>query len=706
MTPKKRKNINRLFNPRHIAIIGGKDAEVVIGECVRIGFTGSIWPVNPKRETIAGIKCFKSIEHLPDVPDATYIAIPREAAISVVKTLSEIDAGGAVCYTAGFNEVGSEGAKLEKALIKAAGDLALVGPNCYGIINYINKLALWPFAHGGSSPGYGAAVITQSGMLSSDLTMSQRSLPFAYMISAGNQSILKLEDYIDFLSDLSEVRAIGLHIEGLSNIGNFTKSCLKAMKAKIPIVALKTGGSKIGARLTSSHTASLSGDNDLYQALFERLGIISVSNPAQLIETLKFICIVGIPKGNRIAGLTCSGGGATMIADHSEKVGLILNKPSKKTKKILTELLPHTATVSNPLDYTTPIWGIPKLVQPVFDAFFSDPADVGVLVQDYPLPGLDESVPFYRNDAQAFISAIKKTQIPGAVCSTLPENLDQKTREILIANKIAPMQGLDAALNSIAGTVWYNQRCKKIKANRVEPSPIFATSNSIKLINEWEGKQWLKKMGIGIPKGYLTTASKASDIANKVGFPVTIKLVDENISHKTEAGAVALNLTSVKEVEKAIKKIKLDFQQYFSKSPPNCFLIEQHISPVVAELLINIYIDKNFGLVMTLASGGILADLISDKKIILLPATRRDLNDALMQLKVYKLLSGYRGKASVNITKVIDTLAKLAQQIMQLAATIQEIEINPLIIQKERNYAVDVLMYITSKEITTTPNAS
>ena len=213
-------------------------------------------------------------------------------------------------------------------------------------------------------------------------------------------------------------------------------------------------------------------------------------------------------------------------------------------------------------------------------------------------------------------------------------------------------------------------------------------------------------MGINTPKGYLTTASKASEIANKIGFPVTIKLVDKNITHKTEAGLVALNLTSNKEVEKAIKKITRDFQQYFYKIPPNCFLIEQHINPVIAELLVNIYIDQTFGLVMTLASGGILANLISDKKMILLPTTRRDLSDALMQLKVSKLLSGYRGKVTANRTNVIDTLAKLAQQTMQLAATIHEIEINPLIIQKERVYAVDILMYITSQENTATANAS
>ena len=196
-------------------MIGGDDAEIVAGECARIGYDGPFWPVNPKREQIGGHCCYASLDDLPEPPDAVFLAIPRAPAIETLAKLDAIGAGGVVCYTAGFREIGGDGATAETALIEAAGDLALIGPNCYGLINYIDKVALWPFAHGGDCPGYGAAIITQSGMLSSDLSMNQRSVPLTYMISAGNQSVLHLEDFIDLLCEREEVRAIGLHIEGL-----------------------------------------------------------------------------------------------------------------------------------------------------------------------------------------------------------------------------------------------------------------------------------------------------------------------------------------------------------------------------------------------------------------------------------------------------------------------------------------------------------
>ncbi len=187
MTPAKRQNFERLLKPRHIAFIGGADAAVAIGEARRAGFAGQMWVVNPKRPSLAGLPCLPEIADLPEPPDAVFLAIPAAAVPGAVRELSDMGAGGVVCYTAGFGEAHDAGRALEVALRDALGDMVLIGPNCYGVINYLDHSALWPFAHGGSCPGYGAAIITQSGMFSSDITMSQRSLPLAYMISAGNQ---------------------------------------------------------------------------------------------------------------------------------------------------------------------------------------------------------------------------------------------------------------------------------------------------------------------------------------------------------------------------------------------------------------------------------------------------------------------------------------------------------------------------------------
>ena len=700
MNQTQRNNLERLLNPRHLAVIGGRDAEAVVRECKRIGFTGKLWPVNPKREKIGGFKCFSSVEDLPEAPDAVYLAIPREAAVSTVKQLEKMGAGGAVCYTAGFSEIGEEGAELEKELVSASGDLALVGPNCYGVINYVDKVALWPFPHGGACPGYGAAIITQSGMLSSDLTMSQRSLPFAYMISVGNQSVLGLEDFIDVLCTQPEVKAIGLHIEGLKDIPRFSDVALKALEAGVPIVALKTGSSEIGSELTVSHTASLSGSNDLFQALFDRLGIIRVAHPAQLLETLKFICVAGIPKGKRLAGLTCSGGGATMLADHAETIGLEFTRPSKETAEQLTSLLNYTATVSNPLDYTTPIWGIPERVGPVFKSLLSDPYDAAIFVQDYPPPELDESKQYYLSDAKSFIEAGRKVKIPSAICSTLPENMDQSTREMLVENGVAPMQGIHEALEAISASAWYFGRCESIRNKGIEKSKIKALTemdcaeSDSSFIDEWEGKQHLQKIGLKVPDGCIAEITEVSKVAEKIGFPVVVKMVSKNLTHKTDVGAIALNLSSCEEVKIGVDRIKKDVEHFAPTAVSDQFLIEKMLEKPIAELLVNVRTDSQFGMVMTIAAGGILTELLADAVTILLPTNRNDLGNAIMSLKISKLFDGFRGREKIDMEQLVTSLLDLVEGVRNAAIRIKEIEINPLFVYKRKVCAVDVLICV------------
>jgi acyl-CoA synthetase (NDP forming) len=689
-----RSNLDRLFTPRHIAVFGGRDAEVVIGECERIGFSGKIWPVNPKRQSIGGYPCYASIDDLPEAPDAAYMAIPRDAALEAVERLAAIGTGGVVCYSAGFAETGPDGQKAEDALVLAAGDMALIGPNCYGLINYIDRVALWPFAHGGASPGYGAAIITQSGMLSSDITMSQRSLPFAYMVSAGNQAALRLEDFIDYLADKPEVRAIGLHIEGLKDIEQFSKAARRALKAGIPIVALKTGSSAIGAELTISHTGSLSGTDDLYQALFDKLGIIRVPNPAQLLETLKFFCVAGPTTGHSIAGITCSGGGATMLADHGEKISLSFPAPRQKTARILRERLPDIATVSNPLDYTTKIWGQGDKVRAAFDALLDDPYDAAILVQDYPLPGLDESKQLYLNDAVAFVEATRARNLPAAVCSTLPENLDKDTRDFLISQGVAPLQGIDEALNALWGAGAYGRSRERILASDSAFIPVLSPPFECVPLNEWQAKDILKKADIPTPESALVAGEDVVEAAARLGFPVALKMVGEDLVHKTEVGAVRIGLRDEADVNRAL----VDMRDSVGKAAPQAlrdqFLVERMVEGSLAELLISVRNDPSFGLAMTLASGGVFVELLDDARTILLPTDETEILKNLNELKIANLLNGFRGAPVVDKALVSKSLVNLAVFATDNRDTIAEIEINPLFILPGGTCAVDVLMQV------------
>jgi acyl-CoA synthetase (NDP forming) len=693
MTPAQRKNFDRLLSPRHIAFIGGTDAIVAIGEARRRGFTGDFWPVNPKRETLSGIPCYSTIEDLPTAPDAVFLAIPAVSAVDTIAKLAEMGAGGIVCYTAGFKEAGVSGQLLEDELRTVVGDMALIGPNCYGLVNYLDNVALWPFAHGGSSPGFGAAVITQSGMFSSDISMSQRSLPLTYMISAGNQAVMGLEDFIDILCENPATRAIGVHIEGLSDIPKFERAALKALEHNTPIVALKTGRSAIGSTLTVSHTGSLSGANELYEALFERTGVIAVTNPVQMLETLKYLCVVDRPQGNRIAGFTCSGGGATMLADYSEDIGLEFPAFDIKTTSSLLKVLPEIATVSNPLDYTTPIWGQPEFTEPVFDiAISSNIVDAAILVQDYPAAGLDESKVHYQNDAAAFAKAAQKAGIPAAICATFPENLDEQTREFLIENGVAPMQGIHETLNAIAQAVWWSTRRRAILES--PPTPLRAISQLVTVmhIDEATGKDWLRQAGFPVPSGKSANAQSVTQTAEEIGFPVVLKMMGPKLVHKTEAGAVALNLSSVQDVDTAVKAMQSAVKAYDPAAVTDSFLVESMAEKPLAELVVGLRHDPQFGWALTLGSGGILVELIGDAKTILLPATANDIETALKSLKVSKLFNGFRGAAKVDLTGLSQNILDLCQSTQSNTIGITEVEINPLFVYQDQVFAVDAFI--------------
>ena len=698
MTPRIRENLKRLLKPRYVAVIGGRDAETAIHECKRIGFAGELWAVNPKRDSLGGIPCYADVDELPEAPDAVFLAVPPRAAIAIVSRLARRGAGGVVCYTAGFTADGTangtEGGASDQPLVEAAGDLAVVGPNCYGLINYIHKVALWPFAHGGYCPGFGAAIITQSGMLSSDITMNRRSLPLAYMVSAGNQSVLGLEDYVDVLCERDEVRAIGLHIEGLKDIEAFSRAARKALERNKPMVALKTGTSKIGARLTISHTGSLSGVNELYAALFERLGIISVTSPAQMLETLKFICVSGIPTGNRVMGFTCSGGGATLLADGADSAeagGIQFPQPSDGAATAMTKLLPDLAEVSNPLDYTTPIWGTEK-VRPVFDAALRDPWDAALIVQDFPLPGLDESKPSYLSDTRAFIAATAKAGVPGAVCSTLPENIDRQTRELLIKEKVTPLQGIHEAVIAVSAAAWHGRQRAFVLRN-ASAELVMAEVDGAPA-DEWHSKAVLQAAGLKIPRGQRTNGANAGRVADELGFPLALKMNADGIAHKTEIGAVRLGLNNAAEVNAAVKKMRTEVARAAPQMDADCFLLEKMAAPPLAELLLDIRADRQFGLALTLSAGGVWTEMLGDAVTLLLPAGEAEILAALEKLKIAPLLNGFRGSPAVDKDKLAGKIKELADYIIA-NRDIAEIEINPLFVYAEEVCAVDAVVWNT-----------
>ena len=695
MTPAKRQNLKRLLEPKHIAVIGGVEAANAIASSRALGFDGPIWAVNPKRTELGGLPCFSSVEDLPEAPDAVFLAIPRTVAVDTVRKLRDRGAGSVVGYTAGFRELGGGGAELEAALVEAAGDLALVGPNCFGTLNFVAGAALWPYDYGGGRVERGVAIVSQSGMLTSNVTMNRRSLPIAHVIGAGNQSVLGIEDYLNVLVDDPAVTAVGLYVEQLRDIAGFCEAALRALEAGVPIVAIKAGASDIAASLTVTHTGSLSGSDDAYEALFDRLGVIRVSSPVHMMETLKMLTLGGVPEGRRVAGFTASGGDAALLADYAQDRELTFVPPSDEVAANLKPLLPEIATVSNPLDYTTPLWGNADAVKDVVSTVLRGGHDAALMVQDYPAVVADADRSYYENDTEAFIAATRDAGIPAAICSTLPENLDRPAREVMSGGGVAPLQGIEEAVQAIARAACYGERRSDILARddrrHLVVEPQNAPSGNVKTLDEWKGKQALASAGIPVPDGRLCDAATAPCRADDIGYPVVVKRVDAALAHKSEAGAVHLGLKDAASVEQAVASIRAS-----AEGAPDRFLVERMVGDTVAELLVSIRRDETFGHVLVLASGGVLVELLEDAQTLLLPVDPASIDRALSQLKVSALIDGYRGKPSGDRGAAIDAVLALAKFAQARADELIELEINPLIVRPSGVAAVDVLMRVSA----------
>ena len=695
MTPGQKKNLQRLLAPRHIAFIGGSEALYASRQCAAGGFSGQIWGVNPKRRKLDEHPCFASVDDLPEAPDAAFVAVPGSVVPTVVSQLHQRGAGGVVCYSAGFGELGGDGEALEQKLIEVSGDLALVGPNVFGLLNYIQGAHLWPYSHGGQRVTRGPAIISQSGMLSGYLLTNRRSVNFSYVIGAGNQSVLGVEDYLEALLTRSEVTAFGIYLESLRDIPQFAKAALNALDRNIPLVVLKVGRSDLAARTTLTHTGSLAGSDTLYQALFDRLGVVRVPTPSLMLETLNLLTIAGAPTGQRLAAFTCSGGDVAMLADRGEECGIDFKAPSPAASHKLKSLLPAIATVSNPLDYTTPLWGHEEKLKPVFSALVGDDYDAALLVQDYPPPHLEEDRHLYQADARAFMRATREAGIPGAVCSSLPENLDTQIQQFLKDHDTAPLQGIGESVQAIAAaTVFGRQRKKHLtQARSISFAIAGRTANSVTL-DEWQGKKLLENAGILIPAGELVTVDGVSAAADRLGYPVALKLVSADLPHKTEAGAVRLNLESATQVSDAAKAIQRAVQDYSADLSQECFLVEKMVANSIAELLVGIHNDGQFGHTLTLASGGALVELVADSVTILLPTPREDITTALHSLQVAKLLRGFRNRPAADVDRLVDTICTIVAFAQQIGAKLDELDINPLIVHPDGCTAADVLLCV------------
>lgn len=689
-----RDNLKRLLAPRHLAFVGGRSMARALKRCAEGGYQGQMWLVNPQHESLEGVPCVRSIAELPCGPDAVFIATNRELTLTAVAQLAAKDAGGAICYASGFAETGAQGQALQQQLLQAAGQMALLGPNCYGLLDYLHSSALWPVAHGGKPVEKGVAVLTQSGNFAYNLSMSDRSLPVAYMASVGNQAQLGVAELMDVLLDEPRVTAIGLHLEGLKNVPGFARAAHKALEKGIPIIALKTGVSQIGAELALSHTSSLSGSDALYDSLFARLGVIRVSGPVSFVETLKAAACGKLPAGDSLIALACSGGDAGLIADYAERNDLTLPKLDDTQREELAQVLPSYANLVNPLDFTTAIWGDGEALNRMLDSALRTEADAAMLVLDYPAESTGE-----RKECdlllELYCAALVRHGKTGFVTSAFPELLPASARERLHAQDVAALQGVEdglAAWGRIAGYQRNRQALLALGESALVPLCPRALTGEGRLLNEWDSKQALRAFGLPTPNGVLSTPANALVDANGLGYPLVLKAVSAQLPHKTEAGAVALNLKDAAALSAALQKMHASIADYAPQVPFDQVLLEPMATPPLAELIVGIKRENDFGLALVIGAGGILVELLKDSRSLLLPTTDGAIRRAVMSLRSAGLLQGFRGREAADLDALVAAIRAVADYACENADALLELDVNPLLVGAHGTTAVDALI--------------
>jgi len=657
--------LDRLLRPRSIAVLGAGWARNVIEQCRKMGFQGDIWPVHPTRETIGGLRAYPSLADLPGVPDATFVGVNRHATLEVVAELAAMGAGGAISFASGWAEAGEP--ELQRRLVAAAGDMPMLGPNCYGVINYLDGALLWPDQHGGVRLNRGVALLSQSSNIVINLSMQKRALPVAYVACLGNAAVVGLAELAGALLADDRVTALGIYVEGIDDAAAFADLAQRARAAGKGIVCIKSGKTALSRTAAASHTAALAGGGAASSAFLRQIGVAEVATPAELIEALKILHLHGPGLGARLCSLSCSGGEAGLVADLAAPYGLDFPPPSAATRTRLGEILGPIPTISNPLDYHTFIWGDGPRTTDVFTTMLAR-YDAGLFIIDP--PRRDRCDPSgYRPALDSIVAAAQATGVPAFAVASLPENFDEAEAAVLMDQGVVVLMGLETALAAVAaaqapeGAVgWW-------------PLPPVALREAA-LLSEAEAKALLAKAGVAVPNG-VQGGTLAEVQAAAAGLHAPLVLKGLGFAHKTEAGAVRLGLATL--------------AGQAEMAGATGYLAEEMVTGAVAEVLLGLRRDPVYGATLTIGSGGVAAELLADTVTLILPVTEAEILAGLRRLRLWPLLDGYRGRARADVAAVAEIAARLGA-LMAADPGLEEIEINPILVRERGAVAVDALI--------------
>jgi acetyltransferase len=690
-------SLENFFYPQSIAVIGASaDLNSISGKPIRYllahDYPGKVYPINPKYEEIAGLKCYPRVLAIPGEVDMVIIAVNYKMVVKMLEEAVEKRVKYALIFSSGFAESGDEGKKLQEQIVALSQKtgLRIVGPNCQGMVNlkgrvtggFSTSLEPKPFVTGP------VGFVTQSGALGfSIFNMAQEAgVGFNYVVSTGNEADLHTLDFMEYmLEDLDTKLVIG-YLEGIKNGEQFKRIADRALALRKPIVTLKSGKTELGQKAASSHTASLTGSDAVYSAFVKQKGIIRVNDIEEIIDLAGLAEKAPLPQGNGLGVISTSGGAGIIIVDTAIEMGLEIVELAETTTEKISQNVPDYGSAVNPVDITAQVLNNPDGFSNVLDAMIADPQVDGIVVVITMITGAGGA-----KMADVLVEKCKITPKPISVAWTAGDKMNADVYDILRKGKVpffkSPVRSVKALghlMNYGAFLNSHQQNAAGAKftgfkqENIVEAKNILKTAE--KALTENQGKLVLTQFGIPVTREKVAkTALEAIAIANEIGYPVAMKIDSPDILHKTEAGGLKLAIADDEEAREAFEQILASCRNYSSEARLNGVLVQEMVSGGT-EVIVGVNNDPQFGPTVLFGLGGIFVEILQDVSMRLAPLTYNDALSMIKEIKGYGVLTGVRGKEVRDIDAIAEVLVKVSQLALELKDEVNELDINPLLV--------------------------
>ncbi|MEJ2167200.1 MAG: bifunctional acetate--CoA ligase family protein/GNAT family N-acetyltransferase [Desulfobacterales bacterium] len=701
-------NLNRIFKPRHVAVVGASEKAGSIGNALMRnlidgGFAGMLLPVNPKYKSIHGHECFGSVSVLETGVDLTVIATPIHSVVDIVNECVEIKVGGAIIISAGGKEVGEQGREIEEKIRRIAygSGLRIVGPNCMGIIRPGANLNA-SFATEMPVAG-NLAFVSQSGAICAailDLAFKER-IGFSHFVSIGSMLDVDFGDMIDYLGNDSSVKSILLYIESLTNFRKFMSAARSVSRVK-PIIVLKSGRSAAGAKAAASHTGAMAGEDAVYDAAFKRAGIVRVDTIEELFDCAELMAKQPRPRGPRLAILTNGGGPGVMAADTLARYGKEPALLDPETMQALDSFLPPFWSRGNPIDILGDA-SAERFGRALAICFNSKNLD-GVLIILAPQALTDP-----LSVAEALAAAIQERRYPVFACWMGGKRIATAV-DVLNAAGIPTYDTPERAVRAFLYMVEYTRNLEmllevppKMTGHMVfdqeKARKLIAAAPAQEFLPETDSKEILAAYGLPVIRTEIAKSeAQASSIGREMGYPLVMKVHSPDITHKTDAGGVRLDLRCDADVCEAYNQIISSAHRYKTDARIEGVTIQPYFSNPDFEILLGAKRDPNFGPVILFGMGGIYTEVLKDRALGLPPMNRLLARRLMQETKAYSLLQGYRNRLAADMERLEEMIIRLSELLIDLPE-IAELDMNPVLIKDGNPVAVDARILVSPLEV-------